>query len=352
MLENSEKYNVIGVMSGTSLDGLDIAHCEFWQENNNWKFNIVDAKTFKYNKNWLQKLSNAHNLSSKDLIELNNIYGNFIGEKVIEFSNKRHIDFIASHGHTIFHNPEKGFTYQIGNGANIAATTKIKTIADFRTLDVSLGGQGAPLVPIGDKLLFSNYDYCINLGGFANISFCENDTRIAYDICPVNIVANKFVSAINLEFDKNGELGRKGKVNNDLLLKLNSIEFYSQNYPKSLGREWVEKHIYPVFNEIEITLEDSLRTLYEHISYQISQNIKQGSILITGGGAKNIFLIELLKEKNKNIDIIIPDVQLIDFKEALIFGFLGVLKKNKQINTLSSVTGASVDSSGGIIFEV
>ena len=352
MLENSEKYNVIGVMSGTSLDGLDIAHCEFWQENNNWKFNIVDAKTFKYNKNWLQKLSNAHNLSSKDLIELNNIYGNFIGEKVIEFSNKRHIDFIASHGHTIFHNPEKGFTYQIGNGANIAATTKIKTIADFRTLDVSLGGQGAPLVPIGDKLLFSNYDYCINLGGFANISFCKNDTRTAYDICPVNIIANSLVLPLGLEFDKDGELGRTGSINNELLYKLNSLEFYSKKHPKSLGREWVEKNISPLLIENKISINDALRTLYEHVAFQISDNLKYGNVLVTGGGTKNKYLISLIKQKSKLVNFIIPDVQLIDFKEALIFAFLGVLKNNKQINTLSSVTGASIDSSGGAIFEV
>ncbi len=352
MLSENKKYNVIGVMSGTSLDGLDIAQCEFWQENNNWKFNIVDAHTFKYSSKWLPLLINAHKISSSNLIELNNKYGDFIGEKIILFLDNRNIDFIASHGHTVFHNPKKKYTYQIGNGANIAATTKIKTISDFRILDVSLGGQGAPLVPIGDKLLFSNYDYCINLGGFANISFCDNNKRIAFDICPVNIVSNNLVSTLNLEFDKDGEIGKSGVVNFELLNKLNSLEYYSKKYPKSLGREWVEKNIFTIFADNNIPVNDSIRTLYEHISIQISCNLNKGRVLITGGGAKNKFLISLIRQKNKQVNFIIPDNQLIDFKEALIFAFLGVLRINNQVNTLSSVTGAYADSSGGVIFDV
>jgi len=301
-------------MSGTSCDGLDIAHCEFAFKDGNWNYKIINAKTYKYSESWIN---------------------------------------ISSHGHTIFHQPSNGITYQIGNGANITAKTGITTISDFRTLDVALNGQGAPLVPIGDELLFPDYDYCLNLGGFANISFKQDNKRIAFDICPVNIAINYFTSKyFNLLYDKNGNFAKKGKVNINLLEKLNSLSYYKLEYPKSLGREWFEKNFINVISNYKIDAYDLLRTLYEHIAIQLSlviENTKDKTILVTGGGAFNSFLIEILKNKTK-ANIIIPEENLINFKEALIFAFLGLLRFNKNINCLSSVTGAKKDNCGGIIY--
>jgi len=339
-------------MSGTSLDGLDIALCEF-EFAKKWNFKIEKATTIQYSDYWISQLSNAHQLSGFDLTNLNKEFGRFIGTSVKEFLNNLNttVDFIASHGHTIFHQPEKQLTLQIGDGAEISAITNIKTVSDFRTLDVALGGQGAPLVPIGDELLFSDYDYCINIGGFANISFKKDNDRFAYDICPANITLNYFAQKLNKEFDKDGLLGQKGKVNKDLLKALNEIDYYNLNYPKSLGREWINSTFTPLTLNSNISLSDTMSTLYEHISEQISKSINnnQAKVLITGGGAYNKYLIKLIKEKTTS-EIITPTEEIIEYKEALIFAFLGLLRINGQINTLASVTGAKRDSSGGIIF--
>jgi anhydro-N-acetylmuramic acid kinase len=305
-------------------------------------------------------LSNSPTLSGVKLIELHTKYGRFLGTETKRFINKTgfYPDLIASHGHTVFHQPELGFTFQIGNGADIAGITGITTISDFRTGDVALGGEGAPLVPVGDKLLFSEYDYCLNLGGFANISFEENNRRIAFDICPVNFVLNHFAEKQGLQFDKNGELGKKGKVEIKLLEKLNHIDFYQKKPPKSLGREWVEQAFMQVVNSFNIPDNDKLRTVYEHIAQQIAGTIsgedreKDGTkMLVTGGGAFNTFLIERLKSLLK-IEIVIPSNEIVNFKEALIFAFLGILKYRGENNCLASVTGAKQDHSSGIVFEL
>ena len=340
------------MMSGTSLDGMDLVAAEFWQDQNQWKFNIAGSQTIPYSKNWIQKLKTAPSLSSEDLLKLHSEYGNFIGREIIQFIRlvKFSPDLLSSHGHTIFHQPEKSFTFQLGNGGNIAATTNITTVSDFRTQDVAFGGQGAPLVPIGDKLLFSEFDYCLNLGGFSNISFEEEGKRIAFDICPVNIVLNYFAEKKGFAFDKNGELGRKGRVNNDLLNEINNIPFYSHKPPKSLGREWLEKEFISLLNQFQIDDTEKLRTIYEHVAQQISSVLKENSnVLITGGGAFNKFLIELLGNHSK-AEIVIPSEQIINYKEALIFAFLGVLKFKGEINCLASVTGAKYDHSSGIVF--
>ena len=345
-----KKIKAVGVMSGTSLDGLDIAVCEFWFSKK-WNFKILRAETFKYEKNILHYLQTAKDLSSSNLIDLNNIYGKYIGKKVKNFLQGEIVDLIASHGHTIFHRPEKKITFQLGNGANIANETGITTISDFRTFDVALGGQGAPLVPIGDKLLFTDYKYCLNLGGFSNISEKNNKKIIAYDICPVNIVLNYYSQKLGKDFDFNGEFGKNGKANKKLIADLDNIDYYKQKSPKSLGREWVEDVFFPIIEKYDLSYIDKVASIYQHIANQISKNIKSsGKLLITGGGAKNIFLIDLIKSRLYNIDIIIPNNKLIDFKEALIFAFLGVLRINNQINVLSKVTGAKRDSISGNIF--
>ncbi len=341
-------------MSGTSLDGLDLVAVEFWQSAEKWNFNIVSAKTVSYSSEWMNWLSNSPTLPGEKLIELHTKYGRFLGNETKRFIQETNFypDLIASHGHTVFHQPDLGFTFQIGNGADIAAITGITAVSDFRTGDVALGGQGAPLVPVGDKLLFSEFDYCLNLGGFANISFEENNKRVAFDICPVNFILNHFAEKQGLQYDKNGELGRKGKVDIELLEKLNQIDFYQKQPPKSLGREWVENVFMPILNNFEISDNDKMRTVYEHIAHHIAQIATgSGKMLVTGGGAFNTFLIELVSNKT-SIEIVIPTKEIVDFKEALIFAFLGVLKINGQNNCLSSVTGAKHDHSSGVVFQV
>jgi anhydro-N-acetylmuramic acid kinase len=351
-----KQFSVLGIMSGTSLDGMDIAHCIFEQDEHRWKYTIEDAKTYPYTKQWKRKLASATRINGLKLTFLDNELGQLTGKFVNDFlKNKRcKIDFIASHGHTVFHQPHKKMTLQIGSGAEIAATTGITTICDFRTMDVALGGHGAPLVPIGDKLLFAEFPYCLNLGGFANISYDNiQGERIAFDVCPVNIVINQLVSPLNLSYDPEGSVARKGKVNELLLKQLNELSFYHQSGPKSLGKEWVNQFISPLLSESNLTIEDTLRTFYEHITIQIkniTSEFPSNKILVTGGGAHNSFLMELFREKIHNT-IAIPDKTTINFKEALIFAFLGVLRYNHQANCLKSVTGAIKNNIGGAIYQ-
>jgi len=350
----TKKYKVIGVMSGTSLDGLDIALCSFQYENESWQFGVDDAITVRYSKEWKVKLENAQHLNALDFIQLHHRYGAFIGEQVKAFiKNYDEIDFIASHGHTVFHKPEEDTTFQVGCGAYIAAKSGLKTISDFRTLDIALGGQGAPLVPIGDRLLFADYDACINIGGFANISFNEGEQRTAYDICPVNFVLNHFMETeFTVPFDDKGKEGRKGKVHNALLSELNHLVFYQQGGPKSLAREWVENKFWPVLNQFDISITDKITTCYAHFADQIAKIINDyqfKNVLFTGGGAYNEYLLELIQERCK-AELIIPDNNIVEYKEALIFAFLGVLRYEQEVNCLKSVTGAVKDNSGGCIY--
>ena len=232
-LESKNTIKAIGMMSGTSLDGLDIAAVEFSYNDTKWSFKLKEAETIPYTDELKKRLETAHTLSGIELTNLNAEYGIFLGEQATKFieQTKFAADLIASHGHTVFHQPENGFTLQIGSGAHLAAKSNCLTICDFRTGDVVLGGQGAPLVPIGDSLLFSEYDYCLNLGGFANISYDKNGVRLAFDNCPVNIVLNPLAEKFGLPYDKNGDLGRKGKVNESLLNKLNALTYYQQQPP-------------------------------------------------------------------------------------------------------------------------
>ncbi len=341
-------------MSGTSLDGMDLAACDFELKDSKWHFEIVEAETVSYSQEWETRLMKAPSLSGVELTELHSKYGEFVGKTVDHFMKRTGFspDLIASHGHTVFHQPEKGFTLQIGNGAEIAAKTQITTIADFRMGDVALGGQGAPLVPIGDEHLFPEYDFCLNLGGFANVSYREDEKRIAYDNCPVNIVLNFYAQKLGIPYDKDGATGATGRIHLPLLNKLNKLSYYSQLPPKSLGREWVEKEFFPLVESFPIPGPDKLRTIYEHIAIQIAKiSSDNGKLLITGGGAYNSFLIERIKTLS-SLEVTLPDPRIIEYKEALIFAFLGVLRIQNKINCLSSVTGASKDSSCGIIFEL
>ena len=351
-----KQFRVLGVMSGTSLDGIDLAYLAFTREEG-WEASILKAETIPYPKKWVEALKTSAELSRTDIAALDEKYTDYLAEIIQQFIQKNKIeklDAVCSHGHTVLHQPEKGFTVQIGNLPKLATMLQQKVVCDFRVQDVELGGQGAPLVPIGDRLLFSDYDYCLNLGGFANISTEIESKRIAYDICPVNTVLNEYASRLGFAFDRDGAIARNAEVNQDLLKELNSLSFYQQKPPKSLGIEWVNSVIFPILEKSESTSEEIIATFTEHVAVQLSENIQHYSsqkVLVTGGGAFNTYLIELLQQKTK-AQIILPQKNLIEFKEALIFGFLGVLRLENEINVLASVTGASKNHSSGKIFEV
>jgi anhydro-N-acetylmuramic acid kinase len=339
-------------MSGTSLDGLDIAACKFWKENELWKYEIIKAITVTYNDNQIQTLKNAFFLAGAELIELHHQFGNVIGSYVGDFCKLHQIkpDFIASHGHTIFHQPSKGFTFQLGHGANIAAKSGFNTICDFRTSDVAYGGQGAPLVPIGDELLFGDYHYCLNLGGISNISFHKNSKREAFDIGICNMALNDLAQQGNLKFDEDGLMARSGKLEIDLLKSLKEIAAKNHLTSQSLGYEWYLANLKPILSAKIYSIQNKLRTFCEFIAIQIAASLdNSGNVLVTGGGAKNKFLMECIKTHTTS-KLIVPDNQTIDYKEALIFAFLGLLRVNTHNNALKAVTKASKDSIGGCIY--
>ncbi len=355
---NNQNYNVIGLMSGTSLDGVDIAFCQFSFSENKWNYKIVCAETINYKPEWKQRLLDIEKTDAITFLQTNVDYGFYLGQLVSDFiiKNNLKVDFVSSHGHTIFHQPENKLTVQIGAGSAIASKCKLPVVCDFRSLDVALGGQGAPLVPIGDMLLFSDYKYCLNLGGFANVSYQYNNQRIAFDICPVNIVMNAICEKLGKQFDDGGAIAQSGMISHYLLNEFNQIAFYKQtpNAPKSLGKEWVIKNINPVLDLYELSEADVLHTFCEHIAIQIGKSLNdkpKGKLLITGGGTYNTFLMECIK-KHVSHQVVIPDKNTIEFKEALIFAFLGVLRMRNEINCLKSVTGAFADSVGGAVYNM
>lgn len=348
----SQSYSVVGMMSGTSLDGMDLVLCRFKHDGVQWNFEVIKAETTPYTKDWKKKLSGARDLDILSFLLLHNDYGTWIGQRINKFlSGNPNVNLVASHGHTIFHQPAKRMTLQLGSGSAISAACGITTVADFRTLDVSLGGQGAPLVPVGDELLFHEYQFCLNLGGFANISNNPGGIRIACDLCPVNIVANHLAAGAGKEFDEDGILGSEGVLSDPLVNDLNALKFYDQSGPKSLGIEWVEAEFLPILEKYNLPVRDALRSVYEHISIQICRYInayKPGKVLVTGGGAFNKFLIDLIRKRSAS-ELLIPDENMVKFKEAVIFAFLGLLRFKNEVNCLSSVTGATRDSSTGTV---
>ena len=358
-------YHAIGIMSGSSLDGLDIVFAEFSEIGGKWSFETKASACYSYEEVWLQKLQQATHLSAYDYLLLHSEYGKYIGQKVnqfIEENNLQHkVQLIASHGHTVFHAPQLGMTAQLGDGAAIAATTGINVVSDLRALDVALGGQGAPIVPMGEKLLWSNYNYWLNIGGIANISCNNNNQYIAFDICPANRVLNMLANDVSKPYDADGAMAAAGKINTALLTQLNALPYYKLKYPKSLANNFGVEELYPLIKSFNISTEDALRTYTEHIALQTgyaigsshsSSNTQQLSLLITGGGAHNRFLVERIKHAVEpyQIKVVIPDTQTIDYKEAIIMALLGVLRWREQNTVLSSVTGATRNSIGGAVW--
>ncbi len=346
-------YYLIGCMSGTSLDGIDLVYVKF-AKRNQWTFQILASQTVDYDNDWKNKLSESIHLSSAALKKLNTEYTDFLGGIIGEFITNEKIevlDAVASHGHTVFHQPEKGFTLQIGNLSHLADRIGWPVVCDFRVQDVALGGQGAPLVPMGDKMLFSSHKACVNLGGFSNISILQDQTVLAYDICAVNTVLNYLAHRLNLPYDEGGKTASNGKIIPALLEQLEQLQFYSKKPPKSLGMEWVQESIFKLLNNYnEYNAQDLLHTYTLHIAQEISKCLpKDGSVMLTGGGAYNTFLVQSI-QKISNAKVEIPSPELIDSKEALIFAFLGLLKWQGSVNCLASVTGAKQDHCTGKIF--
>ena len=372
-------YSVLGLMSGTSLDGLDLAYCRFnrrekgeetdtglgqdidlepgpYQE---WTFSIEKSKSISYSPEMRLKLQDSILLPAEEVLAFHNTYGTWLGEQARNFIEEHDlsVEHIASHGHTTHHRPEMGLTFQIGCGQHLANASGIKTICDFRTNDIALSGQGAPLVPIGDLFLFGNYDFCLNLGGISNVSFDYNGDRIAYDIGLANMVLNHITRKNGLDFDKGGQLAATGQVNSSLLEKLNDLEYYRLPYPKSTGYEWFLEKVAPLVDGTDDTLENLLHTgihhICEQVAVQVNLNAKksQNTLFVTGGGALNDFLMETLQIKlGKKTQVVVPDRALIEFKEALVFALMGVLRIEGLTNVLSSVTGAKRDSCSGILY--
>ena len=349
-----QEYFIIGTMSGTSRDGLDLVYVKL-SKAISWDYEILAAKTYGYSPTWFSKLGNAINLSDIKLAELNKDYSNFLADQILHFIKEFNIvkiDAVGSHGHTVIHQPDQGVTFQLGNLAMIADKINKPFICDFRIQDVLLGGQGAPLVPIGDQLLFHNYDACLNLGGFSNISIKKGNNIIAYDICALNTILNALANQINLPYDAAGAQARQGEIINPLYQELQELRYYDLLPPKSLGIEWVNAHVLVILKKyVDHNVRDLLHTYTIHSANQIAKSLNSiSAVLVTGGGAFNDFLISEIKNK-VSCDVIVPSANLVDFKEAIIFAFLSVLKLRGEVNCLASVTGAKYDHSSGKIFD-
>lgn len=352
-------YRAIGLMSGSSLDGLDIAFVEFLENAGKWDYEILAADCYEYSAEWGNRLKNATTINARDYQLLHTGYGHYIGEQVNKFIEANNLQYkvglIASHGHTTFHEPANKMTGQIGDGAAIASETKLPVVSDLRALDVAFGGQGAPIVPIGEKLLMGDYDYFLNIGGIANISH-NAEQYIAYDICAANRVLNMLAQDKGKDYDAGGEMARSGNICMDLLDELNSLDYYKQPYPKSLANSFGIETVYPIVKKYEGPIEDQLRTYAEHVALKISETIDiaeaESKLLATGGGALNTYLVERLQKllKEKNVTVIVPDESLVKYKEALIMALIGVLRWREEYNVVSTVTGASRASIGGALW--
>jgi anhydro-N-acetylmuramic acid kinase len=361
------QYNVIGLMSGSSLDGLDIAFVHFEESAGKWQFEILETACIPYSAEWKKELAASVSLPAKDYLLLHTSYGHYLGNCVNDFLEQRNLSYrvqlISSHGHTSFHLPAQFMTAQLGDGASIAAITGIRTITDLRSVDVALGGQGAPIVPIGEKLLFPEFDFFLNIGGIANIS-ANRESLIGFDVCPANRILNLLSAGTEKGYDENGNLAASGRVDENLLKKLNELSFYELHYPKSLSNEFGLNNIFPIIKNANLSMQDSLRTYVEHIVFQISKSLiklkeeapanNRLRLLATGGGAHNQFLTERLREEISSVDIelVIPENNLIDFKEALVMALMGALRWREDINVIHTVTGASKDSINGAVWSV
>ena len=350
-------YNVIGIMSGSSMDGVDLALCKITSDNGKYTYTIEQAETIEYDEKWRLRLSQLRKADSLSYAKTDVFYGHYLGNLVNQFIAKHQInvDLVSSHGHTAFHYPNEMITRQVGDGASLSAICNLPVVSDFRSMDVAKKGEGAPLVAIGDELLFKDYDYCLNIGGFVNISGLVGEYRVSFDICPANILLNRVARDFEQNYDKDGEIAARGSINYQLLGELNAIDYYKLPFPKSLNRDWINDELWRIVKEGEkLSPEDKMKTFVDHIGTQIGKSVdylsKNNSankkILVTGGGAFNKTLIEYVKT-HCEAELVIPDDKLVKYKEALIFALMGVLRVENQINIKRTFTGAKSDSISG-----
>jgi anhydro-N-acetylmuramic acid kinase len=350
-----QSYQVIGLMSGSSMDGVDLACCEFSNKDNSWEYRIIAAETIPYDEKWRVRLSQLYKQPIDLYAKTDAFFGRYLGILIKNFIQKHQIkpQLVASHGHTIFHQPLAGFTAQIGDGAAISAMCGLPVVNGFRNMDLAFGGQGAPLVPVGDKFLFPKEEACLNLGGIANISFSKDDKIKAFDISPCNIVMNRIARWLGQSFDAEGRIAATGEVDPILLNELEQLDFYQINKAKSLGREWINAEFWPIIKKYQDTSEEEkMATIAEHIALRIAAVLNENQInkvLVTGGGTFNSNLIKLIQSKTK-AQLVLPDEMTIHFKEALIFAFLGVLRIRNEENVWSEVTGGKSNHIGGALW--
>jgi len=409
-------YKVIGLMSGSSLDGLDIAYVHLQeragsgkQAAKSWDFELIHTTCYPYTESWKQRLAAAPSLSALEYQLLHVEYGHYLGEQVLrfiqEFGLEYKVQLIVSHGHTTFHWPARQLTAQLGDGAAIAATTRVNVVSDLRAMDLALGGQGAPIVPIGEELLLPGYELFLNVGGIANVSkhggaggaaggggagsgSGAGRGFLAFDICPANRVLNALAELERRPHDEGGTLAASGKIDHPLLQQLNALPYYNMPYPKSLANEFGTEVVLPLIrqamSERGLSTVDALRTYVEHIALQVARAVdalggtdgarggaraagdaaagdaafvaaggaEAGAVrrmLVTGGGAHNTFLVERLRHR-LGFEVVVPEKSLVDYKEALIMALIGVLRWREENNVLASVTGASRDSIGGAVW--
>lgn len=345
-----EKYSVVGQMSGTSLDGMDLGLFRFWEESGRWNFEIEIAETIPYPALWKNELEAALNKSADELLGLDRAYGKWVGEQIKAFVSRHQIKpmLAACHGHTVWHQPHKGFTLQIGHGGAIAMHSGLAVVNDFRSQDVALGGQGAPLVPIGDELLFPDLKWCLNIGGIANLT--DKVNKMAFDIGPANMLFNHFAQDLGMDYDRNGAVARSGNIIPELLDKWLALPYFEAAAPKSLGREWVEKNFLS-HDLSKYRTEDLLTSTVELSAQLIGKSLKKlgPNGIVTGGGAHNEYLIERIAH-HSGFPLMPTNRSIIDFKEALIFAFMGLLRQLNRVNVMHGYTGSQRDHSAGSIW--
>lgn len=359
-------YKAIGLMSGSSLDGLDMVFAHFQERGGVWNYAIQASACAPYDAEWTARLRGATGLNAEAYLRLHADYGRYLGDQVLAFMKAQdfelQVDLIGSHGHTTFHDPALGLTAQLGEGAALAARTGLAVVSDLRALDVAFGGQGAPIVPIGEKHLFSEYPLLLNLGGIANVSVFGPGGPQGCDVCPANRVLNELAAEWNAPYDADGRWASQGQVQQQLLEQLNALEYYRAVPPKSLSNAYGLETVLPLIQRWEGPLEDKLCTYVEHIAWQLRNALElyyghtpqepAARMLITGGGALNGYLVSRIAARlsGLGIEACVPDAATVLYKEALIMAFMAVLRWRQEPNVLSSVTGASRSSIGGALW--
>ncbi len=353
-------YKVIGIMSGSSLDGLDIAYCSLEENGGNWSYTIENAICVPFDTILYTQLNTITNLTVPEFMQLHTHFGRWIGLQlnnfIAQFELEHKVHLIASHGHTAYHFPANATTVQIGCGAAIAATTNLPVVNDLRAMDMAFGGQGAPIVPICEQLLFKNYNAFINIGGISNITINNGEIITAFDVCAANRILNVLANELGQPFDDEGELASAGTINQNLLQALNNLPYYTKPSPKSLGNEFGLQTVIPLIKQFNDSTINNLATYTEHIIFQLTQAINTnkvtGKVLVTGGGAFNKFLIESLQNQCRQIVVEVPDALTINYKESLAMAIMGALRWREENNTIKTATGARQASVGGALWMV